>query len=58
MEKEEIDKYLEDPEDPEDPEDQEEEFQAEVAPSEFSTTLEDVSRIMFQNKGIIKGIRC
>ena len=52
MEKEEIDK------DPEDPEDQEEEFQVEVAPSEFSTTLEDVSRIMFQNKGIIKGIGC
>ena len=35
-----------------------EEFQLEVAPLEFLTTLDDVSRIMSQNKGIIKGIRC
>ena len=32
-------------------------FQIEVAPSEFLTTLDDVSRIMSHNKGVIRGAR-
>jgi len=43
----------------EDPEVEDEEiFSIEVAPVEFLITLEDVSRIISQNKGTIKGIRC
>jgi hypothetical protein len=39
-------------------EDQREDFGLEVAPCEFLTTLEDVSRIMSQNKGTIRSVKC